>query len=91
VAFFVSTNKDFSYKERIFIACTWFPKATVQASLSAVFLNYATKNSLGDDYIKYGNIIQTTAILSIFICAPLGAILMNTVGLKVLTKEIDED
>jgi hypothetical protein len=29
IAFFVSMNKDFTVKERIFIGCTWFAKATV--------------------------------------------------------------
>jgi hypothetical protein len=87
IAFFVSVNKDFSIKERIFIACTWFAKATVQASLSGVFLQAAQKNNLSSDYINYGNIIQSTAILSIIICAPIGAVMMNTVGVAVLEKD----
>lgn len=30
--------------------------------------------------IEYGNIIQTVSILSIIICAPVGAILISTFG-----------
>jgi hypothetical protein len=43
------------------------------------------------EYIEYGEIIQTTAIFSIVICAPLSAILINTMGPILLTKDsIDE-
>ena len=39
-------------------------------------------------YILYGQEIQTTAIIAILICAPLGAILMSTFGDKLLTKDV---
>ena len=42
----VSYNKKFSLRERMFIVCTWIPKATVQASLSAVFLTTAKADHL---------------------------------------------
>jgi hypothetical protein len=50
-------------------------------------LQYALKNKLSAEYVEYGNIIQTTAILSIIICAPIGAVLMNSVGVAVLEKD----
>lgn len=87
----VSYNKKFSLKERIFIVCTWIPKATVQASLSAVFLTTAKKNKLNAQYIEYGNIILSTAILAIVICAPIGAIMMNTFGPKLLPRNLDPE
>lgn len=87
----VSYNRRYSIKERLFIVCTWVPKATVQASLSAVFLTNAKSHKLGAKYVEYGNIILSTAILSIVICAPIGAILMNTFGPKLLPKNIEED
>ena len=67
---------------------TWLGKATVQAALSGLFLSGVTpytKNPLFAIYKAYGIIIQTTAIIAILICAPVGAILLNTFGTKLLT------
>ena len=36
-------------------------------------------------YIDYGRIILTTAVISIVLTAPLGAILINTLGIKWLS------
>ena len=36
-------------------------------------------------YIEYGNIILTTAVIAIILTAPLGAILINTLGIRWLT------
>jgi len=44
-----------------------------------------------EQYILYGQEILTTAILSIVLCAPLGAILMTTFGTKLLTCDIQTD
>jgi hypothetical protein len=49
-------NKEFTFKERIFIAITYIPKAAVQAGLSGLFLE-ASKNNGLDDYEKWGLII----------------------------------
>lgn len=40
--------------------------------------------------IAYGEIIQTTAIFSIAIMAPIGAILINSLGPELLDKETYE-
>jgi solute carrier family 9B (sodium/hydrogen exchanger), member 1/2 len=66
-------------KERAFIAFAWLPKATVQAALASVIL-ISAKSAKNQKMIEYGNIIQTTAIFSILICAPIGAVLINTFG-----------
>jgi hypothetical protein len=91
VTFFISYSKGLTRKERLFVVATWSPKATVQAALASVFLNEATKYDLGPEYVKYGIMIQTTAILSICITAPIGAILMQTLGPKLLPVETEED
>jgi hypothetical protein len=84
--FVVTYSKKYTLKERAFMACTWTPKATVQAVLSGVVLADA-KPFKNQEYIDIGNIIQTTAIFSIVICAPLGAILINSLGPHLLTKD----
>ncbi len=71
-------NTKFNFKERLFCAISYTPKATVQAGIGAIPL------SLG---IAHGDYILTTAILSIIITASFGAILMDLTFEKFLTKE----
>ena len=40
-----------------------------------------------EDYIEYGEFIQATAIISILICATVGAILINLFGEKLLPND----
>ena len=93
VVIVVTYSKKYTIKERILMAITWLGKATVQAALSGIFLtsvNAFPDNPLYAVYKAYGIIIQTTAIISILICAPIGAILLNTFGTHLLTQDIDE-
>lgn len=72
-------------KERAFMACAWFPKATVQAALSGVILGDAIRQG-NEEVQEYGNIIQTVSIFSIVVCAPIGAVLISTFGPILLTQ-----
>ncbi|WP_326910240.1 cation:proton antiporter [Sedimentibacter sp. MB31-C6] len=65
---------DLNWKERLFCAISYLPKATVQAAIGAVPL------SLG---VKSGDIILAIAVLSILVTAPLGAI-----GIKASAKKL---
>ena len=87
--FFISVSKKYTIKERILFAISWIPKATVPAALSSVVLREAKDRGLPPQYIEYGEIIQTTAIISILIAAPLGVILLNALGHRLLTKDFD--
>lgn len=62
-------------KERIFTMVSYLPKATVQASIGGIAL------SLG---LPCGGIILTVSVISILITAPLGAILIDILGKKLL-------
>lgn len=79
------------------MAFAWMPKATVQAAIGGIVLDTAisiegVSDSDRVEYIKYGTIILTTAVIAIVITAPLGAILINTLGIKWLSNdEIDEE
>ena len=68
-------SSRFTWKERAFTAFAWLPKATVQAANASVIL-LAAQSAKNEQMIRFGIIIQTTAILSIVICAPIGAILI---------------
>ena len=67
----------------------WTPKATVQAAVGSMILDSAVALKL-DEYIGYGVKCLTASILSILITAPMGAILINSLGTKWLTKQPDE-
>ena len=67
-----------NFKERLFCAISYLPKATVQASIGGIVL------SMGLDC---GKIILTFAVLAILITAPLGAFLTDFTYKKLLTKD----
>ena len=79
--FVVGCEKKFNNKERAFMAFAWIPKATVQAALGGLTLAKAQERGL-PEYEAYGNAMLTTAVFSIVITAPLGAIMINTLGTK---------
>ena len=65
-------------KERLYCVIAYLPKATVQAAIGGVPL------ALG---LGCGNIVLSTAVLSILITAPLGAIGMDLTYKRLLKKE----
>lgn len=67
---------EMNFKERLFSAIGYIPKATVQAAIGALPL------SMG---LASGEIILTVAVLSIIITAPLGATLIDNTYKKLLS------
>ena len=67
-----------SMKERVFCMISYLPKATVQAAIGSVPL------SLG---LPCGKIVLSVAVLAILITAPLGALGMDALAPKLLTKD----
>lgn len=67
----------FNSKERLFCMLAYTPKATVQAAIGGVPL------AMG---LACGNIVLTTAVVSILIAAPLGAFLIEATYKKLLNK-----
>lgn len=65
-------------KERVFCMISYLPKATVQAAIGSVPL------SLG---LPCGKIVLSVAVLAILITAPLGALGMDALAPKLLTKD----
>ncbi|XP_014444343.1 sodium/hydrogen exchanger 9B1 isoform X2 [Tupaia chinensis] len=77
----------FSMKEKIFIALSWMPKATVQAVLGPLALETAR---ISAPYLEtYSKDVMTVAFLSILITAPNGALLIGILGPKMLTRCYD--
>ena len=66
-----------NFKERLFCAIVYIPKATVQAAIGAIPLSAG---------LECGQTILTCAVLAILITAPLGAIATDLSYKKLLTK-----
>ncbi|MDA3931544.1 MAG: cation:proton antiporter [Tenericutes bacterium] len=74
------TRTKFDFKEKTFICFSYIPKATVQAAIGAIPL------SLG---IPGGELILAISVLSIFLTAPIGAILIDQTAHNLLHKNRD--
>ena len=68
---------ELNFKERIFCIISYIPKATVQASIGGIALSMS---------LSCGSIILTVSVISILITAPIGAILIDNLGPKLLEK-----
>ncbi|XP_013396747.1 sodium/hydrogen exchanger 9B2 [Lingula anatina] len=97
VSFFTVFGTDLNMKEKIFMAISWFPKASVQAAIGPVAYDTAKAYNAGPEVLALGKQILTIAALSILITAPLGAAAIALTAprfLKKIPKEeenIDKD
>ena len=75
-------EKKYTYRERAFMAFAWNGKDSVVAALGGVLLMKAKEVGLTEDYIQYGQAMQTTAVLAVVLAGPWAAIMINTLGTK---------
>lgn len=81
-----ASEPKFTCKEKMFFGFAWIPKATVQAAIGGTVLLNAT--NLGDhvapevkeQWIDWGKVLLSMAVIAVIITAPAGAILTNTLG-----------
>lgn len=94
-AFVATSFGALNFKEKLFIALSWMPKATVQAALASdpleTILSYKTKEANFEEWEQWGNDILTTSVFSIILTAPLGMLIINFLGPRWLTKDVDPD
>eukprot|EP00800_Vazella_pourtalesii_P004406 TRINITY_DN1486_c0_g3_i1.p1 TRINITY_DN1486_c0_g3~~TRINITY_DN1486_c0_g3_i1.p1 ORF type:complete len:400 (-),score=60.66 TRINITY_DN1486_c0_g3_i1:412-1458(-) len=83
----VACTRDFLLREKLFIPIAWLPKATVQAAIGSVALDTATN----ENEMYYGKIVLYIAVFSILITAPMGAILINLTGKRLVRKDDPEE
>ncbi|MGL5020692.1 MAG: cation:proton antiporter [Mycoplasmatales bacterium] len=76
--YFSLFKSNFTKNEKIFSMLSYTPKATVQAAIGGM----AFQNGL-----ESGQVILSIAVVSIIICAPLGAILIDRTSKKLLNPE----
>ncbi|XP_021101052.1 sodium/hydrogen exchanger 9B1 isoform X2 [Heterocephalus glaber] len=74
----------FNFKEKIFIALSWMPKATVQAVLGPLALE--TARLTAPHLEPYSKDVMTVAFLAILITAPNGALLISILGPRMLSR-----
>ncbi|XP_074179034.1 sodium/hydrogen exchanger 9B1 isoform X5 [Rhinolophus sinicus] len=74
----------FNFKEKIFIALSWMPKATVQAVLGPLALERARISA--PHLEPYSKDVMTIAFLAILTTAPNGALIIGSLGPKLLTR-----
>ncbi|XP_076871590.1 sodium/hydrogen exchanger 9B2 [Brachyhypopomus gauderio] len=75
----------FNFKEKLFIALAWMPKATVQAAIGSTALDMA-RGRQDKTAQLYGMDVLAVAVLAILITAPAGALLIGLCGPRLLQK-----
>ncbi|KAM7154455.1 sodium/hydrogen exchanger 9B1 isoform 1-T3 [Molossus nigricans] len=83
--FILMSCAGFNLKEKIFIALSWIPKATVQAVLGPLALE--TARTSAPNLEPYSKDVMTVAFLAILITAPNGALIINLLGPKLLAHQ----
>merc|ERR1712071_435474 len=84
--------EDFTWRHSMFVAVSWIPKATVQAALAAAAvarLRTHVKDKTADVYkaqMTAAKDIETIAILSILITAPLGSFLTRLLSQPLMSE-----
>lgn len=76
-AFLATANSMLTTKERVFVMLAFSPKATVQAAIGGVALSAG---------LAIGNTVLSFAVIGILVCAPVGAVLIDSTYRKLLEK-----
>ena len=83
------TPSRYTFKEKVFMGVAFLPKASLTAAFGVSILTEARAKGY-NAYIPYGVQIETTAILSVLISAPLSVFLVSFLGPRSLEKEREE-
>jgi solute carrier family 9B (sodium/hydrogen exchanger), member 1/2 len=82
----------YNWRERIFYAVAWTPKATVQASLSAVPLALIERVMQGrpdlPQWQQWGLEILTTGVFAILLCGSFGTLCVYALAPVLLEQEV---
>lgn len=83
-------KNDITPRERIYLAISSLPKATVQASIGPLALEMVAKYK-AEEHFELANHILIISVLAIILTAPLGALLMVKLSPRLLKKEPELD
>lgn len=88
ITYGVMSGFGYSWREKLFYAVAWTPKATVQAALSGAPLALIQKYKTGaPDYAEWeqwGNEILVTGIFAIVVCGTLGTLAIHLTAPRLL-------
>ncbi|XP_029696344.1 sodium/hydrogen exchanger 9B2-like isoform X4 [Takifugu rubripes] len=90
VTFLLVHFGGFNWKEKLFIAVAWTPKATVQAAIGSKALDMAREEE-DQNFVKFGSDVLTLAVLAILITAPIGALGIGLAGPRLLDRQVKGD
>ena len=76
-----------THLERAFVSLAWIPKATVQAALASDPLDAIIDDNKSAEYVDWWNDILTTAVFAIILTAPVGMMIISSLGPKWLQKD----
>ncbi|CAG0904048.1 unnamed protein product [Darwinula stevensoni] len=80
-AFVVLSGGNLNVKEKLFVAFSWLPKATVQAAVGSNALDAALAlTDPNPQHIEWGQDILTIAVMAILVSAPIGATFIRSVS-----------
>nr|CAD7446952.1 unnamed protein product [Timema bartmani] len=85
VTVLIVSGTKFSWKEKLFVALSWFPKGTVPAALGPTALDLGRILHTHHGVTASSHLL-IVAILSILVTAPLGSLLLNLLGPRLLTR-----
>lgn len=92
ITYFIMGRRRYTWKEQLFYAVAWTPKATVQASLSAVPLSLINRTMVNDpnyeQWVQWGSDLLATGIFAIIICATLGTAMVFWLAPVLLEKSV---
>lgn len=83
-------NSELSGPERIYLALSSLPKATVQAAIGPLALELVAKYK-AEQHMELAHTVLISSVLAIILTAPLGALLMVKLSPRLLKKEPDLD
>lgn len=83
-------KNDLSVKERIYLAISSLPKATIQAAIGPLALELVAKYQAEEHY-ELAHTVLIASVLAIILTAPLGALLMVKLSPKLLKREPELD
>ena len=84
----VTHGSSLTLYERLFVAIAWLPKATVQAALGSIALDRVRDDTIIDSEKEmWAQNVLSLSVLAIVYTAPVGAVLIEVLGPKLLEKE----
>lgn len=83
-------KSELSGKEKIYLAISSLPKATIQASIGPLALEFVAKYN-AEEHFELAHSVLIVSVLAIILTAPLGALLMVKLSPRLLKKEPDLD